>query len=255
MNFAKPFLMAACFFASTLIMTRPANCQDAKTDQTVPTNRTTDTDPGLAGSFGNSSFETANIDYLAVMAVNMSTEFRRSMERDDAAFKHVLALVDTFNRQTVGSEARLVVTQISGVGDTLLWEGTPRQLRQQFATAKDFRRFVLGNQAGKPESIKGLVKTTKYLLNHEAMDNPDCKPALFIISDAQDQREYAETFKDCAELAKNFTKISQLKGVCGWYFVDHTNLDWAKEIVERSGFRDFRVEADIVRRPSVPSFN
>ena len=254
MSFLKTFLVFTSVLAATAVMTYPAQCQDA--DQIVPTNRKTDLDPGpTRRGFRESSFEAANIDYLAVMAINMSTDFRRSMERDDAAFKHVLAVVDTFNRHTVGSEARLVMTQVSGVGNTLLWEGTPRQLRQQFATAKDFRRFVLDKKAGKPEAIKGLVTTTKYLLNHEALDNPDCKPALFIISDAQDQREYAETFKDCAELAKNFTKISSRKGVCGWYFVDDANLDWAKEIVQRSGFSDYRVEADIVRRPSVPRFN
>lgn len=204
-----------------------------------------------------SPFEATKVEYVMVIAINLNQQFQGRMQRDDAAFRYVFSLVESFTRNTVGSEARIVITQLgNGAQNPLLWEGSPREIRQQFQSPEMFQSFVLKNRRDcPPQAINGLVTTTKYLLNHEALDNEACRPALFIVSDAVDQRPYAETFKDCAELAKNFTDIAHLGGICGWYFVDHQNLDWAKEIVKRSGFKDFRVEADIVRRPSVPRFN
>jgi hypothetical protein len=243
----KLFFMAAVLVTSVAV----AQQEDIPDSTAKTTGRRTTSRPD------RSAFEEAEVDYLMAIAINVTGPFSNRMESDDAAFKHVFSLIESFSRDTVGSEARLVITKVGGNdADPLLWEGSPRELRQAFKNPKEFREFILKHRViGEPHALDSLVKSTEYLLNHEALDNRDCRPALFIVSDTHDVSPFAENFEECAALAKNMSLLAQRRGICGWYFVDQTNLEWATKMVKRAGFTDYRVEAEIVRRPRVPRFN
>jgi hypothetical protein len=146
----------------------------------------------------------------------------------------------------------MIIAQISATGDPLLWEGQPMQLRKEFASADEFRDFILKRTDPNGSRVyEGLSKTLAYLKSHRAIRN-GAKPALFVLSDMADTSADAEELE--AEIVLSLRDFAQKDGTVGMYYVHQQLLPHWQQTLARTGMKDYVVECDIVHKPTLPSF-
>ncbi|EMI55105.1 hypothetical protein [Rhodopirellula sallentina] len=198
------------------------------------------------------TFEAPEAEYVLAIAVDFSGSFIDKMANDGEAYRFTMDVIDRYMRERPSDEGRLVITQLSATDDPLLWEGPPMQLRKDFASADDFRNFVLArNDPNGSRIFEGLSSTLSYLDGHRAIRN-GAKPALFVLSDMADTSDDADEQE--AEISLKFKEFGQSGGTVGMYYVHQQLLPRWQQTLAKSGMRDYVVECDIVTRPTLPEF-
>src|SRR5437867_608082 len=79
-------------------------------------------------------------DFVLAVVVDMSGSFSAEMQSGSGrAHRFLMRAVDLFFRNRIGEgNDRIIISQVSGTERALLWDGTPRGLRQEFTSAKSF---------------------------------------------------------------------------------------------------------------------
>ena len=198
-------------------------------------------------------FEKPETEQLIVIALDLSGSFAELMTKDGIAYRFALATVDRFLREHPGREGRLIIAQLSATGNPLLWEGTPAQLRKDFASQEAFRDFLLSKSNPHGSRInEGIANSLDYVANHQAVRSNNAKAALFVLSDMMDNDpDGAEQLKHAEASLVDFADAG---GVVGLYYVHQSQLiDWRRRI-ETAGMKDYRIQCEIVSAPDLPSF-
>src|ERR1051326_946905 len=68
-------------------------------------------------------------DYMVVIALDLSGSFADKMAREGKAYEFTTRVVDKYFRNSIGSNNRIVIAELSATNRPLLWDGTPVQLR------------------------------------------------------------------------------------------------------------------------------
>ena len=235
----------------------PSANQQSVTTRKVPVPQQIQSNQMQTAKFRPPAFEVIEADHLLCISVDVSGSFLDQIKRDGRAYKTLMAVVEKFTRETAGSQSRLIITQLSGGGSPLLWEGEPRDLRSEFANAGAFHAWLLSTQtAGGSHIYKGLAESIQYMLNHETMRNPQCRPALIVLSDLDDTTEWSTRRQYSADFARGLTELANRRGVVGMYQIaQQQNVNWARQVLADSGITEAQVSSIIVARPVLPSFH
>ena len=86
-------------------------------------------------------FKAKELSVCLAVLTDMSGSFATSW--DGRAHSLLMRLLDELFAAGTGSEARVVVGQLSGSGQVVLFEGSPTELRQKFKSPEDLMRFLL----------------------------------------------------------------------------------------------------------------
>ncbi len=186
------------------------------------------------------------------LIIDLSGSFQHQMANEGHAYRFIQDLCDKYFLNSLGTNDRLIIGQISGEGDALLWEGTPLALRHDFPTPESFRDFLLARSNLNGSKVtESLVKTLDYLLDRSPTTT-STRRALFVLSD-MDENASDPTMdeKRAVELIRDYSKSG---GVVGMYFVHQTLVGRWRENLRQAGLANFFVESDIVSRPTLPSF-
>lgn len=186
------------------------------------------------------------------LIVDLSGSFQHQMANEGHAYRFIQDLCDKYFLNSLGTNDRLVIGQISGEGDALLWEGTPLALRQDFPTPEAFRDFLLArSNSGGSKVTESMVKTLEYLLDRSPTTSSTNR-AIFVLSDMiENSSEPTMDEKRAVELIGDYSKSG---GIVGMYFVHQTLVGRWRENLRQAGVANFFVESDIVSRPTLPSF-
>jgi hypothetical protein len=170
------------------------------------------------------------------------------------AHRFLLLLVERFFRDRIGSNDKIVIAQVSGAEKSLLWDGSPRALRQEFPNAEAFRDFLLaGSNPAGSRVHDGIADTVDYIMDYPGVANGQTKSALFVMSDMDDNFPEAEASK--ARLLRSLAVYSSRGGVVGFYWVNQTLVSvWRKGLAE-AGFGRAVVESEIAAEPLIPTFD
>jgi hypothetical protein len=195
-------------------------------------------------------------DYVLTIAIDMSGSFKELMGEDGKAWSFVCQVVDKYFRDRLGHSDKLILAQLSGNEQSLLWRGTPLELRQEFPSASAFRDWLAERTDPHGSRIyDGIAQAVEYTLSDPVMASGKAKAAVFILSDMRDNgpnRKQARerVIKDLAELARR-------DGVIGLYYVDVPLVPKWRQVLSDAGIpaANLMIEADIVGRPLLPKFD
>jgi hypothetical protein len=189
---------------------------------------------------------------VIVIVFDLSSSFQQRMANDGEAYKFALHVIDRYLRDTIGSQDKLVITQISNTQRSLLWEGTPMALRRQFPTPEKFRDFLLSKSDPNGSQVtKGLRNALQYLLSDAQVVSGKAKAGLFCMSDLLDTDNVE---REEGYLNHELSVLGLRGGLVGLYWVDQEQVGPWRHRLLALGVKNFRVESEIVGQPVLPSF-
>ncbi|MFN4261394.1 MAG: hypothetical protein ACK4RK_19075 [Gemmataceae bacterium] len=198
--------------------------------------------------------EARESEYLVAVVPDLSGSFRRMMaEGDGKAYRFMMAVIDRYFRDRLGSNDRLLIAQISATQNTLLWDGQPKQISSHFQSAAAFNEFLLQNShpAGS-RCHQGLADTLEYVLSCPGVAEGRTRSAIFLLSDMEDNApDSAEQKARAKRLLAEFAKVG---GVVGMYWVGSPLTEW-RQILKEAGVKNSMIESSIVAEPDLPKFD
>lgn len=185
-------------------------------------------------------------EYVVTILLDMSGSFMDLMCEQGAAYAFAMQVIQRYFHDRIGSQDRLVIAQISGIDQALLWEGSPHELRRQFPTARDFAAYLRSkSNPGGSAVHKAIHDSVEYVLDKDTGHS-----AVFVLSDMIDTGP-----KDGRQQAlQMLEKFARKKGVVALYYVAPELVSEWKADLAKAGFDEFRVESAIVQRPTLPNF-
>ena len=201
---------------------------------------------------GNSTFSTPENQYVAVIVMDLSGSFSQLMAEDGKAYQFAAHVVDEYFRNRDALDDKIILAQISGTHRSLLWDGTPRQLRKDFPTAESFRDFVL-KKADNGGSLvhEGLANVIDYVAADPQFAKGRSAATLLVLSDMQDTGHNPDAQR---HLMESLAAYGKLNGAVGIYFCDQLEVaNWQQRLAD-CGIRNSIVESEIVGEPQLPSF-
>lgn len=194
----------------------------------------------------------ADEENIALVAIDLGPTFRKRVEDGGAQF--VMKVIEKYFRAHAGSSDKLVLAQLSGDGNrSLLWEGTPFELRRQFTTPDAFKDFLVGKADPSPSQVyKGLRHATQYVLSNPRVQEGKAKVALFVISDMLDPSRGDKDDRELGYLNHQLNQIGWRNGCVGMYYIDQSECIPWRQRLQWLGVRNYRVESEIVGSPPIP---
>lgn len=203
-----------------------------------------------------SVFQPDESEYVLTIVLDMSLSFQELMAEDGKAWAFVCQVVDKYFHDRIGRSDKLILAQLSASDRALLWRGTPLELRQEFASASDFRDWLTTRTDPNGSLVfDGIVQAVEYTLAEPAVASGKGKSAVFILSDMIDNSPNSAQSQERA--LKALGELGQKHGVIGLYYVDVRLCSTWRELLREAGVPDTqtRVEAEIVGSPLLPNFD
>lgn len=192
-------------------------------------------------------------DTMIVIALDLSGSFADRMTKDGKGHAFSMRVCDTYFRNSVGTQNRLVLTQLSATDRSLLWDGTPVQLRQDFPTSESFCEFLKRkSDPGGSRLHDGVADALDYVLSDQGVASGKTKAALFVLSDFDDNAPHPELSEK--RLVKCLTNFAKTGGAVGFYFLDHQKVPLWRRHLRDAGVKQWVCESEIVAYPPLPTF-
>ena len=210
---------------------------------------------GCARRLDTSESILANEDseYVVLVALDLSGSFRQLMAEDGKGYEFARMLLDRYFKEQIGNHNKIILAQISNTKQSLLWEGTPMELRADFPSPEVFRDFLIKNSDPTGSRVHdGIAHALEYLMGEPAIASRKAKSAVFVLSDMEDNTP--NTAESGNRLVQALNAYGQLGGVVGMYYVDQMLVPVWRQHLIGAGLKDHRVESIIVQRPTLPSF-
>lgn len=191
-------------------------------------------------------------EYLIVIGLDLSGSFADRMTRDGKGYEFTMRVADQYFRNSIGTNNRIIIAQLSATNRALLWDGTPVQLRQDFATAAEFRDFLLkkSHPAGS-RVYDGIADAFDYVLSDPSVAGGKTRTAVFVLSDFDDNLSDP---KGEQRLTQSLNAFAKTNGVIGFYFLDHYRVPAWRQHLRDAGVKQWVCESEIVAYPPLPSF-
>jgi hypothetical protein len=191
-------------------------------------------------------------DFVIAVILDLSGSFLEQMTEGGEAHRFMLSLIDRYFRDRIGSNDQIIIAQISGTLDhSLVWQGTPLQLRKDFSSPRAFSDFLRSKADPDASHVHGAItQTIEYLMSQPSVTNGKAKSAVFALTDMFDNGPHPQKSKNRAVQA--LAEYGKIGGTVGLFYVDQGLVPAWRSELQKTGLT-FRVEPEF-RRPTLPSF-
>lgn len=199
------------------------------------------------------TFQRQEVDQHVVMIVmDLSGSFAQKMAENGSAFDFATHVLDRYFRHRDALNDRIILAQISGTKRSLMWEGTPLELRREFPSAAEFREFLLSEADGGGSLVNdGVCNAIEYLAYHPRYGNGRSRSVTLILSDMDDTGSQRDSEQ---QLNSTLSAYGQINGSVGIYFCNQLRIEDWRQRLSRAGIDNFIVESEIVGKPPLPNF-
>jgi hypothetical protein len=173
---------------------------------------------------------------------------------DQKGYRFFLKTSELFFRNRMGPRDRILISQLSADSRTLLWEGLPRSLRRDFATSDTLRQFIeqRSNPAGS-RVYASVADTLDYLYGLPGVSDGRTQICVIVLTDFLDNSPTQQ--QDRQRMVESLKRFGQTNASVGFYWVDQYCLQDCRQCLADSGLRNYAVETDVVRDPTLPFAN
>lgn len=191
-------------------------------------------------------------EYVLAVVLDMSGSFEPYMQADDAsAYRFFQRVTEKYFRQRMGSDDRILLTQLSSGDRPLLWDGQPGGLKRRFPDSKAFADFLKTTSPGNGSNVYASVADTLNYLTRRPGITENTTVLTVVLSDLLDNDPNADAAK--AELQDALRRYHDRNGYIGFYWVDQTKVQEWDQLLDDAGYPS-RVWMDIVDDPELPDF-
>jgi hypothetical protein len=198
-------------------------------------------------------FERRELDACLTIVVDMSGSFATNW--DDRAYKLFLELMDQFFTEGIGVESRVVIGQLSGNENAVLFDGRPEELRSQFRSADELNAYLQKHSdPGSSPVFQATDRSVSYVTAMQGI-TPNTRLMTVVLSDMIDTActvdERRETGNDMLKTLKKYRKMG---GGLALYFVAPHEMKRWQQIINMAGFEPgtYVVESSLIARPELP---
>lgn len=205
-------------------------------------------------SIAKSPFVRDECEYVCMVVIDLSGSFRDKMAAQGAAYDFVNRVIAKCFKDRVGSSAdRIVLAGISGTSKSILWEGSPGQLKRKFASREAFRDFLYANADPNGSLVnEGLARAIEYLCRMQSVSSGQAKSILLVLSDMEDNGPNREATEQ--RLVNSLLSFLKLRGHCGLYFVDQNRMEHWQARLTAEGYPLVPIVSDKNEMPTLPDF-
>ena len=198
-------------------------------------------------------FETTGVDACLSIVIDMSGSFRESW--DDRAYRLFLDISERFYTDAaMGGETKLVIGQLSGNEQVLLFEGQAEDLRKEFNSPEAFNQFLKDHSD--PVGSHVFYATRKAIEHIGAVSGVTDETRLLtvILSDMRDTNGDTEAQSKMTDALRDYQSRG---GALALYFVAESEAPRWKAILNEAGFEPghFIVENSLSASPQLPQFD
>lgn len=202
-----------------------------------------------------SPFETQELDACLAIVVDMSGSFSNSW--DDRAYDLFLNLSDRFFTEGMGSDSRLIISQLSGDEKAVLFDGKPSDLRRRFQSPEQLGQFL--KEHSDPSMSRVFDSTTSTLNYVRSLPGVTKRTRLLtvIMSDMLDTESNADkrilSGRRMVDALKSYREAG---GGLALYFVATDEISRWQTIMSESGFEPghYVIENELTQSPQLPRF-
>ena len=193
-------------------------------------------------------------DCMVTILLDLSGSFEHLMTDQGKAYHFSIDVADRCFRDSIGSNNQLVIAQISGNDRTLLWQGTPTQLRRDFSSPQQFNSFLKSRSIPSASLVfDSIAKTLDYVSSDPDVASGHARSAVLVLSDMQETGPTPG--ESLRRMKESLARYGQRGGAFGAYFVDQNLIAAWRNELSKSGIRHSCVEGDFTGNPQLPSFD
>ncbi|QDV42539.1 hypothetical protein Enr13x_23870 [Stieleria neptunia] len=201
-------------------------------------------------------FEPYEIDSCLAISIDLSGSFANDF--GERAYPLVLDLMDTFTDQSMGAECKIVLSQMSGHDQVVLFEGSPAELRHEFGSPEQMATFLRDHS--KPDRSPIYVATRKTVDYVNLMNGISEKTRVLtvILSDMRDsESDQSKRSQEGFRMLASLETYRERGGSLALYFVEQEEVPRWKEILGRAGFAEgqFVISNSLESNPQLPRFD
>ncbi len=200
-------------------------------------------------------FDEQDLDACLAIVIDMSGSFSESW--DDKAYDIFLNISDRYFQGAMGTETRLVIGQLSGNDQVLLFEGKPADLREKFRSPAELNQFLKSHADPSSSRVYDATRRTLDYVSSISGVGPNTRLLTVILSDMQDS-QYHPSIASTAEtqLAESLRRYQARGGSLALYHVAETERDHWSALLRNAGFTtgQFIIEGSLTSSPRLPSF-
>ncbi len=201
-------------------------------------------------------FERNELDACLAIVIDMSGSFAESW--DDRAYHLFLDLSEQYFTEAMGTENRLVISQLSGNERVVLFDGRPSDLQRKFSSPETLDAFLKAHSDPRRSRVyDAMTKTIDYVSSMSGVSDRT-RMMTVVLSDMGDsESEDAARIASGRRMIESLTKYQQRGGGLALYFVaTEENTRW-EQIMAASGFQPghFIIENELNSTPQLPRFD
>ena len=201
-------------------------------------------------------FKPKQLDACLAIVVDMSGSF--SGNWNDKAYKLFLQLMDQFFTDGGGEESRIVIGQLSGNEEVVLFEGRPNELRQKFRSPEELNRFLETNSVADASPVyQATGRAIDYISSMSGITE-ETKLVTVVLSDMiESETDLMKRSRAGKKMVESLSRYEAMGGGIALYYVDPKETERWSEILDRAGFEpgSYVIESTLVAHPQLPQFD
>lgn len=182
-------------------------------------------------------FDTKPLDACLVINVDLSSSFSRDF--GERAFPLMMKIVGEYFRSQTGNDCKVVLAQTSASSEdeTVLFEGSPRQLRQRFADPDALSAFLMSKSDPSRSPIIEAMTTAVGYANAMPDVGDETQMLTVMISDMiESEPDPAKRIAAGRRLSSALKTYQAGGGGLALYYVDVDETPRWTELLDRCGF-------------------
>ncbi|WP_417850282.1 hypothetical protein [Thalassoglobus sp.] len=201
-------------------------------------------------------FENRELDACLAIVVDLSGSFQSYW--DDRAYTLFLQLSELYFTESMGSDAKLVICQLSGNDQVVLFEGQPDDLRNRFSGPEEFNEFLKAKSDPSSSKVFDATRRSVDYVRSITGVTENTKLLTVILSDMWDS-EYDPVLRNTSreKLMQSLISYRQQGGGMALYFVAEEQMPEWQSIFNEAGFEPghYIIENELVATPQLPQFD
>ena len=194
------------------------------------------------------TFEQEPTDYTLLIVVDIDL-----IKSNPEAISFVTYAIEHYFRERIGSNDHIVISQLSGNNQPLLFQGKPRFLLEKFASPEDFRQFLISRSDPGRRINDGISESLDYLAHTSSVVRGGAAPIALIVSSMVD--DHPESKESDDRVMAELIKFGNTGGQMAFYFCNQQRMASVREKMEKAGFGWEILECDVNGRPPLPTFH
>ncbi|QDV61990.1 hypothetical protein Mal65_11180 [Crateriforma conspicua] len=202
------------------------------------------------------AFERQELDGCMAILIDMSGSFADAWE--ERAYELFIELSESYFTEAMGTNNRLVISQLSGNDRVVVFEGAPVDLTRQFRSPEELNQFL--KKKSDPSRSRVYASVSETLDYLSSMDGVTERTRLMtvVMSDLRDSESDQEKRNRIGqEMVESMNDYRNRGGALALYFVASDEVPRWKDILDRAGFLEsqYVIQNELTRRPQLPRFD